>query len=246
MPTGLGTVAFTSSMSARWATRASTSVSSICASAKPMHVRSSAEWHPRAVDRSLLRSVGREEALGSEGERIDPHVGQATRDVARPEEHRALRDREVAEDEVAGRLPGAEYSGRVQPERFAHHAVRVSQRTQCRCIEIVRGTRPEHGVGFRAVASSILPACPPREQRPRQARGGGVIPGRDQRDHLIALFARRQWGIRGEEGVEHVRRAGDVRPRRATALDLLVNDPVGVAECPAAVARRVYGIGWGN
>src|SRR5260221_12520068 len=70
--------------------------------------RAPAIRHPRAVDSRLLTRVRLGEACGTELERIVPEVGKAPCDVRRPEDHRALLDREVAEHQVALRLARAE------------------------------------------------------------------------------------------------------------------------------------------
>src|SRR5688572_15851907 len=118
--------------------------------------RAPAEWHVSAA-RDLL-ALARKEALGAEGVRVMPDVGQPVRGP------RAVVDGHAGRDLAAVQLEGGDGSartdpgGRVQPQRLVEGGVEV------------------------------VPVRPLRElpEQERDRRGGRVVAREEQRHHLVA------------------------------------------------------------
>jgi hypothetical protein len=97
MPAGAGTFAETGERSRRCASRETISVSSICASAKPMQLRAPpTERHPGHLGERSSVVVQTDETIGIEAQGFRPGSGIAAREMRRLEDQCALRDAHAA------------------------------------------------------------------------------------------------------------------------------------------------------
>ncbi|PRX43471.1 hypothetical protein B0I33_11589 [Prauserella shujinwangii] len=145
-------------------------------------VRTAAEGQPLVRGGPDGLAVPAEPSLGPEGARVPVDRSGPVRDVRAVEHGGARPDPVPGEREVRRDVPRGQHGGRVQPQALGDHGPQVGQPGQ-----VVHLRRPvtEHGGHLPAGLRPGPRMRAARVQDPRHGRARRLVPGGDQRDHLV-------------------------------------------------------------